>query len=84
MTQVFINREEGEDQKNKTKEGKRMSDSILQAHQFGLFTFRVHIILTLNWEEFSAFKAPGPKNKERNLKRLNTRSGSNKMKQLRK
>lgn len=60
MTQVFINREEEEDKENKTKKGKGMNDLLLQAHQCGLFTFRVHIILTLNREEF---RAPGPKNK---------------------
>lgn len=60
MTQVFINREEEEDKKNKTKKGKRMNDLLLQAHRFGLFTLRVHIIVTLNREEF---RAPEPKNK---------------------
>lgn len=60
MTQVFINREEEEDKKNKTKKGKGMNDSMLAAHQFGLFPLRVHIILTLTQEEF---RAPGPKNK---------------------
>ena len=60
MTQVFINREEEEDKKNKTKKGKGMNDLIVQAHECGLFTFRVHIILTLNREEC---RAPRPKNK---------------------
>lgn len=60
MTQVVINREEEEDKENKTKMGKGIKDSMLQAHQLDLFTFRVHIIFTLDQEEF---RAPGPKNK---------------------
>lgn len=58
MTQVFINGKEEEDKKSKTKKGKGMNDLVLQAHQFSLFTCRVHITVTLNQEEF---RAPEPK-----------------------
>ena len=71
MTQVFINREEEED-KNKTKKGKGMNDLIAQAHQCGLFTFRIHI----------GRNAGHQGQKINRIEWLKIRSGSNKVKQL--
>jgi hypothetical protein len=44
MTQVFINREEEEDKKNKTKKGKRMNASLLQARQWLVYLVSSHHI----------------------------------------